>query len=323
MKIADNMLDLIGNIPLVRLNRVGKETGCEILVKPEFLNPSGSIKDRIAKYMIDAAEERGELKPGFTIVEASTGNTGTSLSFVAAIKGYKMLVYWPAKVANPIREAIMQVYGPEIETVDTDAIIAGRVDLDPSVHGGRVEIFGRELSRDLENERDDVWWARQFSSPENVAAHREWTTREILEQTDGRLDALVASVGTGGTLLGVAQAVKAKVPTAMIVGVEPAGSPMLVGKREDYPLIEGITDGIIPDLFDSGLVDRALLVTDADAIDMAHRLAEEEGMFCGISSGANVLASLRIAEEIGPDKRIVTILPDSRDRYLAMEKYTT
>ncbi len=323
MKIADSMLDLIGNIPLVRLNRIGKEMGCEILAKPEYLNPSGSIKDRIAKYMIDAAEANGELKPGFTIVEASTGNTGTSLSFVAAIKGYKMLVFWPAKVANPIRESIMLAYGPKVETVDTDAIIAERTDLDPSVHGGRIEIFGRELSRDLENERDDVWWARQYSSSENVAAHREWTAREILEQTDDCLDVFVASVGTGGTLLGVAQAIKKVLPTTMIVGVEPAGSPMLAGDLKDYPHIKGITDGIIPDLFDSKLIDRTLSITDIEAIDMAHRLANEEGMFCGISSGANVLASLQIAAEVGPGKRIVTILPDSRDRYLSMEKYTT
>lgn len=323
MKIANDMLELIGDIPLVRLNRVGKETGCEILVKPEFLNPSGSIKDRIAMYMLNAAEGDGRLKPGFTIVEATTGNTGTSLAFVAAVRGYKMRAYSPAKVANPIRAAIMQAFGAEIVKVDTDAILAERMATDSSVHGGRIEIFPRELCRDLEREQDDVWWARQFSSPENVAAHRDWTAKEIVEDTDGRLDVFVASVGTGGTLMGVAQALKEQIPGVMVVGVEPAGSPMLAGDREEYPVLEGITDGIILDLFDCGLIDKVRSIPDADAIQMAHRLAEEEGMFCGMSSGANVLVAVDLAGEVGPGKRIVTVLPDSRDRYLAEEKYTT
>ncbi len=323
MKIADSMLDLIGNIPLVRLNRVGKDTGCEIVVKPEFLNPSGSIKDRIAKLMIEEAEKEGKLGPGSTIVEGSTGNTGTALAFVGAVKGYKVVVYSPLKVANPHRAAILQAFGATIQKVDTDALLAGRQAADPSVHGGRIEIFPREICRDLEKSRNDVWWARQFSSPENTGAHRDWTAKEILEQTDGKLDVFAASVGTGGTLLGVAQALKAKLPSAMVVGVEPAGSPMLAGKPEDYPMIKGITDGIIPELFKSGLVDRVFSVTDAEAIEMAHRLAESEGIFCGMSSGANVVACLRVARQLGPGKRIVTVLPDSRDRYLAVEKYTT
>ena len=323
MKIAESMLDLIGNIPLVRLNRIGKDTGCEILVKPEFLNPSGSIKDRIALYMVQEAEREGKLKAGVAIIEASTGNTGTSLAFVAAVKGYDMVVYSPAKVANPARAAIMQAYGCKVEKVDTDAIIAASSSDDTSVHGGRVEIFGRKICRDLEKERKDVWWARQFSSPQNTAAHRDWTAQEILVQTDGLLDAFAASVGTGGTLLGAAQALRMRNPHVIIAGVEPAGSPLLASGKDAYPVIAGITDGIIPELFDSGLVNRVYSITDAEAIAMAHRLAEEEGIFCGMSSGANVLACIRIAQELGPQKRIVTVLPDSRDRYLMVEKYTT
>jgi cysteine synthase len=323
LKIANSMLDLIGDIPLVRLNRVGKETGAEILIKPEFLNPSGSIKDRIAKFMIESAEKQGQLKPGVNIIEASTGNTGTSLAFVGAVKGYKVIVYAPLKVANPQRAAILLAFGAQIEKVDTDAISAERQATDPSVHGGRIEIYPREICRDLEKTRDDMWWARQFSSVENIAAHREWTGKEILEQTDGQLDVFAASVGTGGTLLGIAQALKAKLPNVKIVGVEPAGSPMLAGKPEDYPIVPGITDGIIPEIFRSGLVDRVFSIADAEAIEMAHRLAEEEGMFCGMSSGANVVACIRMAKELGPRTRIVTVLPDSRDRYLAVEKYTT
>ncbi len=323
MKIAASMLDLIGDIPLVRLNRVGKETGAEILVKPEFLNPSGSIKDRIAKYMVEAAEREGDLQEGGVIVEASTGNTGTALAFVAAVKGYRMVVFSPQKVANPQRAAIMLAYGCEIKKIDTDAYESGREDLDSSVHGAAIEVLPRQLCLEMEREQEGVWWARQFANAENVAAHREWTAREILEQTDYELNAFVASVGTGGTLLGVAQALKAHDPSIVIAAAEPAGWPMLAGRPEDYPMIEGITDGIIPEIFKSGLVDRVFSITDQEAIDMAHRLAEEEGIFCGMSSGANVLACLRLAEELGEGKRLVTVLPDSRDRYLTEEKYTT
>jgi len=155
-----------------------------------------------------------------------------------------------------------------------------------------------------------------------VAAHREWTAKEIIEQTDGKLDAFVASVGTGGTILGVAQALKKHNPKIQIVGVEPAGKAMM-GAPEEYPLIPGISDGIIPDIFNSKLVDRVISITDQEAIEMAHQLAEKEGIFCGISSGANVLASIMVAKELGRGQRIVTILPDNRDRYLEVEKYTT
>lgn len=323
MKIANSMMDLIGNIPLVRLSRIGADTGVEILVKPEYLNPSGSIKDRIAKYMIEAAEQDGALKPGDTIVEASTGNTGTALAFVSAVKGYKMKVLAPAKVANPQRAAIMLAYGSEITKIDTDSYEEGRADIDSSVHGGAIEVLPRIVCREMENEQEGVWWARQFANEYNVKAHEEWTAGEILEGTDGKLDAFVASVGTGGTLLGCGRRLKEHDPNIAIIGVEPANSPMLASDRSSYPLIPGITDGIMIDIFDSDLVSRIFCITDEEAIDMAHQLSEKEGIFCGISSGANVLACLRLAKEIGPGKRIVTVLPDSRDRYLAVEKYTT
>lgn len=325
MKIANSMLDLIGNIPLVRLNRVGKETGAEILVKPEYLNPSGSIKDRIAKLMIEHAEQEGLLKDGSTIIEATTGNTGTALAFVAAVKGYKMTAYTPGKVANRTRAAIMLSFGCTMESVDTDAYEArlkAKEGTDSSIHGGRIELLPRRMCLDLEQEQQNVWWARQFSNLWNTNAHRNWTAQEIIDMTDGKLDAFVASVGTGGTLLGVAQALKHHNPNVMIVGVEPSGAPMLQ-KPDEYPIIPGISDGIIPQIFSSGLVDRTMTIDDEEAINMAHQLAEKEGMFCGMSSGANVLASTRIAKELGVGKRIVTVLPDSRDRYLEVEKYTT
>ena len=212
-KIVDSMLELIGEIPLVRLNRIGDAEGAEILVKPEFLNPSGSIKDRIAKMMIEEAEKSGKLKKGMTIVEATTGNTGTALAFVSAVKGYRFVAYTPTMVANKSRMGIMLAYGCETEAIDIEAYnrkMNVKGGDDSSVHGGHVELMPRQMCFDLEKESDDIWWARQFSSAENVGAHREGTAREILEQTDGKLDAFVGSVGTGGTILGAAQALKAQ-----------------------------------------------------------------------------------------------------------------
>jgi cysteine synthase A len=213
-----------------------------------------------------------------------------------------------------------------METVDTEASEGALPRTgerpDSSVHGGRIELLPRRLCLELEQEHEEMWWARQFSSPENVSAHREWTAQEILEQTEGRLSAFVASVGTGGTLLGVAQALKAHDPRIKVVAVEPARSPLL-GAPGSYPVIPGISDGIIPEIMRGGLVDYVIAVTDEEAIGMAHQLAQREGIFCGMSSGANVHASLQVARELGPKVRIVTILPDSRDRYLEVEKYTT
>ena len=324
-KIVDSMLDLIGDIPLVRLNQLGANTGAEILVKPEFLNPSGSIKDRIAKRMIEGAELEGLVDKDTTIIEATTGNTGTGLAFVSAVKGYKFVAYAPTKVANRSRMGIMLSYGSDLETVDAETYMAKKQaenGSDTSVHGGRIELAGRQICLDLEEGGEPVWWARQFSNPDNTAAHREGTGAEILEQTDGNLDVFVASVGTGGTLLGIAQALKAHDADIMVVGVEPAGSPML-GAPDDYPIIRGVSDGIIPQIWESGLVDRVMAISDEEAIDTAHKLAEQEGIFGGMSSGANVLACVRIAQELGSGVRIVTVLPDSRDRYLEVEKYTT
>lgn len=325
LKIANSMMDLIGEIPLVRLNRLAQSDGAEILVKPEFLNPSGSIKDRIAKMMIEDAEKSGVLKKGMTIVEATTGNTGTALAFVAAVKGYPFVAYTPAMVANKSRMGIMLAYGANTEPVDIESYnkrMGVEGGDDSSVHGGHVELLPRQICLDLEKGNADIWWARQFSNAFNYGAHRDWTAREILEQTDGKLDAFVASVGTGGTLLGVAQTLKKHNPDILIIGVEPAGKAMM-GAPEEYPVIQGISDGIIPMIFESGFVNRVISIPDKEAIEMAHKLAEKEGMFCGISGGANVLASQEIARELGPGKRVVTVLPDSRDRYLEVEKYTT
>lgn len=323
MRISESVLAGIGNTLMVRLNRVTEGLDAEVLVKVEYTNPSGSIKDRIALYMIERAERAGKLKPGYTIVEASTGNTGAALSFVAAAKGYKMRVFSPKVVASPERTKIMQAYGAEVEIVDIEELQKDEKLRQAGAHGAVVEVIPRQLCLQLEQSDPTVWWARQFKNPDNVAAHREWTGKEILDQTEGRVDAFLASVGTGGTLLGIAQALRQQNSRVQIFGVEPAESPHLRGGLERIPIIQGITDGIIVDILKDKVVDGVIPVTNRDAIDMAHRLAEKEGLFCGMSSGANVLAAIQVAKQMGKGSRVVTVLPDNRDRYQSLEKYTT
>lgn len=323
MTDACGILAAIGNTPLIQLMEAVHGLDAEVLVKAEYLNPSGSIKDRIALCMIEGAERAGRLKPGYTIVEASTGNTGAALSFVAAAKGYHMCVFSPKLVASPERMRIIESYGAKIEVIDTEVLQKDEKLCDTSVHGAVIEVLPRQMCLDRERSDPTVWWARQFSNPDNVRAHREGTGREILEQTGGRLHAFVASVGTGGTLMGVAQALRAHDPKIEIYGVEPAASPHLAGGLASIPIIPGITDGITVDILKASMVTGVISITDAEAIDMAHQLSQKEGLFCGISSGANVVAALRVAEKLGKGARVATVLPDSRDRYLSLEKYTT
>lgn len=318
--VHGSVLDLIGNTPLVRLNKVTRGLEAQVLAKLEYLNPSGSIKDRIALCMIENAEKRGDLEPGYRIVEASTGNTGIALSFVAAVKGYPMTVYMPKAVASEERKRMMESYGAQIELVGTEDLDTA---LDPSVHGGVIEIVPRQKCKEVEAANPHTWWARQFSNPDNVAAHRETTGKEILEQTGGQIDAFVASIGTGGTLLGVSQAIKPVCPEAQMIAVEPAGAPWIGRGKEAIPFIEGITDGLLFDILDGGVAEEILWVTDEDAVQMARRLAREEGLFCGMSAGANVFAALQVAQRLGKDKTVVAILTDSRDRYLTTERYIT
>jgi len=329
MSHASSILDAIGNTPLIAFeNLPGQRRGSHILAKLEYLNPSGSIKDRIALEMVQEAENAGLLSPGNTIIEASTGNTGIALSLVASVKGYHMLVYAPKEVSSEERMAIMKSYGAKICRIDTEKemkTIYKDLHFEKGLHGGITEIIPRKRCLELESARDDVWWARQFSNPANVSAHRGHTGGEILRQVRQRIDGFVASIGTGGTLLGVAQALRAENPSAKVVCVEPAENPMLSQGRENFPLIEGITDGIIWHLIENRqkLIDRIIRITADEAIDMMHILTKKYGVFCGVSSGANVLAALRYSQELGGDCTIVTVLPDRRDRYFTKEQYVT
>lgn len=317
MKHLKSILEDIGNTPMVKLSRVVEPGSAEIFVKAEYLNPSGSLKDRIALQMIRDAEARGDLRPGYTIIEASTGNTGTALSFVGTKLGYNVEIYMPEGMTRE-RIRIMESYGAKVHELKLEASDEG------SIAGAEVEIGTRIKCLEVERSQPNVWWARQFSNPSNTKAHLR-TGREILDQLDGKVDAFVASIGVGGTLYGVAKALKEKLPDVVIVGAEPASAR--------YPLSEGFTrvpgtgddvcGGIIEEMMLSGIVDRVEKVSNEDAIAMSDRLVREEGLFCGISSGANVFLARKIARGLGPGKRVATVLPDHRDRYLSEKKYTT
>ncbi len=326
-KICSSILEAIGNTPLVRLNRVTKGVEAEVLVKCEYLNPSGSIKDRIAQRMIEHAEHSGKVKAGSKIVDASTGNTAIALSMVSAVKGYQALMCMPKGWATLERTRTMRAYGAEVLEVDPGEEIERELK-GKSVHGGVVELLPRIKCLELETKEPATWWARQALNPKNVAAHRETTGKEILEQTDGKLDAFVGAVGTGGTLLGVAEALLEVNPKVKIYAVEPASSSLFKMAPELRPYMEkygipGIAGWIITQLEERKILTEAYLVDDPEAVGTADRLAREEGLFCGMSGGANVHIALQVARGLGRGKTVVTILPDNRYRYFGNEHFTT
>ncbi len=317
-KAVDSILDLIGNTPMVRLQRVIPRSGADIFAKLEYLNPSGSYKDRIALEMIRTAEAEGKLKPGYTIVEASTGNTGTALSFVGTRLGYNVEIYMPEGMTRE-RIRIMESYGAKVHEMKIEGL-----DSRGSVAGAEVEFIPRKKCLELERGNPKVWWARQFSNPANWRAHIV-TGNEIFDQMNGKVDAFVASIGVGGALYGVAKALKAKLPQCRVIGLEPASAKYAISSGITSPpgMSKEISGGIIEEMMGSGLIDEVVKVTNEDAIATSDRLVREEGLFCGISSGANVFYALKVADELGRRKRVATVLPDHRDRYLSEKKYTT
>ncbi|NQT08096.1 cysteine synthase family protein [Candidatus Bathyarchaeota archaeon] len=316
MKAVDSVLELIGKTPLVKLSKLSGDGAADVFMKCEYFNPSGSIKDRIALEMIREAENEGKLGPGYTIIEASTGNTGTALSFVGTLLGYRVVIYMPEGM-TPERIRLMESYGAEVHELKGEASGSG-------VAGAEVEIGTRMACFEIERSQPKTWWARQFSNPANTRAHLT-TGSEILEQMDGRVDAFVASIGTGGTLYGIAKVLKEELPEVRIVGAEPAGGrfPLSDGHRRVPGFGDEVTGGIIEEMMESGLIDEVVSVDNDDAAAMHERLAREEGIFCGVSSGANVHLALQVADELGARKRVATILHDSGDRYFTVKKYTT
>lgn len=320
MTFVNNVLELIGKTPMVKLSKITRGLNSDIFVKLEYLNPTGSLKDRIALRMVEQAEKEGVLRPGRTIVESSTGNTGTSLSFVGTMKGYKVVIFetTPGKMGEE-KMKIMRNFGAEVRRITPKEMEDLR---ERSVAGAEIELPGRRICLDLEKARSDVWWARQFSNPQNVKAHNE-TAREIVSQIDGKIDAFTASIGTGGTLMGIAEVLKKEFPHIMIVGIQPASSRIKMTPGMSYPKSE-IEGGIVSDMLSrANLIDEIVQISDEDAINMTRRLWREEGLFAGVSSGANVLVALEQARKLGKGAKVVTILPDSGDRYLTTEHYVT
>jgi cysteine synthase A len=320
LKILNNVLDLIGNTPMMRLDKINESFNLNILAKLEYFNPSGSMKDRIALKMIEEAEKKGDLKPGYTIVESSTGNTGTSLSLVGLMKGYNVVIYEtiPGKMGEE-KIKFMKNYGAEVKVITPKEFENLK---EKSVPGAEIELPGREICLELEKSHHNVWWARQFSNPNNIKAHHQ-TGKEILTQTEGEIDAFIMSIGTGGTLMGVAEVLKKNDPNVKIIGVIPASSKKEMVIGEPYPRTE-ISGGIISDLMEKpDLVDKIVKVKDEDAVNMTHKLWREEGLFAGVSSGANIFAALKEKRFLDKEKTLVTIFPDSGDRYLTEEHYVT
>jgi len=302
-RIVDSVLDLVGDTPLVRLNRIAGPDTATILAKLEGRNPAGSVKDRIAVAMVDAAERAGKLKPGDTIVEPTSGNTGIGLAMVSAVRGYRLVLTMPDDMSLE-RRTLLTLYGAEIV-------------LTPAIEGMSGAVFAaEELVR-----RRGYFMPQQFLNPANPEIHRQTTAREILEATDGVIDALVIGVGTGGTITGVGEVVKEALkhtrPNLTIVAVEPSRAAVLSGGRPAPHAIQGIGAGFVPGVLNRSIVDRVIAVTDEDAVATAKHLVRQEGLLVGISAGANVFAALAVARELGPGRTVVTFLPDTGERYLS------
>jgi len=299
---SDNILDAIGNTPMVRLSAIGRRTGCELLAKCEFMNPGGSVKDRIGKRMIEEAERSGRIKPGDTLTEATSGNTGIGMALAAAVKGYRMIITMPQKMSRE-KQVVLEALGAEIVRTPTEAAWDS-----PESHIG----VAQRLREILPN----AHILDQYSNPDNPAVHYDETGREIVEQTGGKLDYMVMTAGTGGTISGVARRLKEEIPGCRIVGVDPEGS-ILAGPGPLHPYkVEGIGYDFIPEVLDRSLVDRWIKSRDRESFLMARRLIRQEALLVGGSSGSAAWAAVEIAREAGPGKRICMILPDSVRNYM-------
>lgn len=298
--MKNGLMRLVGNTPVVELKKVN-DTTSTILAKLETLNPSGSIKDVMAFYMTDVAEKKGLLKPGSKIIEETSGNTGISFAMIAALKGYRFVAVMPENMSQERRQLI-QSFGAEIVLTPEEQGFPGAL----------------EKLEQLAKENQDAWLPRQFENRDNIDAHREITGKRILQAVGKDIDVFVAGVGTGGSLMGVAEALKQANPKVKIVAVEPAESAVMSGGEPHNHIIQGIGPGFIPKLVNLDLIDEIIPIREKDAVAMTRKLIREEGLMVGISSGANVLASLEIARKSGQGKTIVTLLSDRGERYLSM-----
>ena len=295
--VTDNILDVIGNTPMIHLK---KSTGLNLYAKAEFLNPGGSIKDRIAKNMLEEAQRQGKLKPGMTILEPTSGNTGIGLALCGVQMGYPVVIVMPENMSEE-RKKIIRALGAELILTPAELSIGGAVD----------------KVADLAADSDKYFVPQQFTNPANPDAHYKTTAVEIYEQLQGKVDVFVSGIGSGGTLQGIAKYLKEKNPDLKIVAVEPKNVSALLGDEPGLHQIQGIGDGFIPDVLDVSMITDIVTVTDDDAIETARMLAREQGLLVGTSSGANVWAAKKMAKKYGTDKTIVTVLADRVERYFS------
>jgi len=297
--VADDITQLVGGTPLLKLKRLAPSGAAEIYAKLEYLNPGGSVKDRAAIGIIHRAEKEGRLKSGGTIVEATAGNTGIGLALIGVNRGYKVALFVPERFSEE-KVVIMRALGAEVTRTPDDEGMEGAI----------------KRAQGLAAHDPKAFMASQFDNPANPAYHYETTASEIFEQMEGRLDAVVIGAGTAGTFTGVARYMKERLPKVLAFAVEPQGSILGGGKPGNHK-VEGIGASFMPKNFDPSVCDKVITVTDPDAFDMVKQLASQEGVLAGSSGGANVYAALQVAKRLGKDKRVVTMIPDSAERYLS------
>ncbi len=297
MRKAESILELIGSTPLVKLQRFVPPEDAAVWAKLEFMNPGGSVKDRICLRMIEKAEREGKVRPHTTIVEPTSGNTGISLAMVCAAKGYRLILSMPETVSLERRSRL--------------AAFGARLELTPGKEGMRGAI---QRAEELAEKSDNCFLPQQFKNPENPRAHRETTAQEIYDQCQGKIDAFICAVGTGGTITGVGEVLKERLGRVLIVAVEPSRSPVLSGGNPGPHRIQGIGAGFVPEVLNRKVIDRLIPVQDEEAEETVRRLAQGEGLWAGISSGAAAFAALKVAREMGKGKRVVVLFPDGGER---------
>lgn len=305
MKIAENITALIGNTPLVYINRITGNTGAKVAAKLESFNPCGSVKDRIGLAMIEAAEKAGSIAKGSVIIEPTSGNTGIALAFACAVKGYRLVLTMPDTMSVE-RRKMLEAYGASVVLTPGHLGMKGSIDK------------ADELAKNEKN----AFIPQQFRNPANPDIHRRTTAEEIWKDTDGKIDIFVAGVGTGGTVTGVGETLKKKKPGLKVAAVEPDGSPVLSGGKFGPHMIQGIGAGFVPEVLNSGIIDEIIRIKDSEAVEMTRRLAKEEGILAGISSGAAMRAALLIArKKENEGKLIVAVFPDTGERYLSLSVF--